>query len=203
MSSISEMPTELLITILACVDPSMRPTLSFVCKKWAELFFEGVLSPETSLDSSYTVIKKLPRSISSFKSVKSFNLHGCRFLSSIPETIGELVSLEILDLGWCTRITELPGSIGKLKKLRVLVLDYTSLTRLPKEVGELVSLERLYLKDCTKLKSLRRSLGSLEKLELIRIEGCYMLKKIPRRILNNEKIAFYESYSDIEDDDSD
>ncbi|XP_050108229.1 disease resistance protein RPV1-like [Malus sylvestris] len=69
---------------------------------------------------------------------------------------------------------------GLLYKLKILNLSHShDLTRSP-DFSKLPNLEKLILKGCKRLSNVHESIGDLKSLALVNLEGCEMLKELPR-----------------------
>ncbi|XP_035551745.1 disease resistance protein RPV1-like [Juglans regia] len=122
-------------------------------------------------------IKQLWKGISSFGSLKRFDLSGSLNLLETPNFTGVPI-LETLDLEGCTSLSKLHKSIGVLKQLRRLNLHACKrLKRFPNEIS-LESLEYFYLSDCSRFEKFPDIVGSMTSLWLLYLDGT-AIKELP------------------------
>ncbi|XP_059652587.1 putative disease resistance protein At3g14460 [Cornus florida] len=70
-------------------------------------------------DLSWTNIRRLPGSVTTFCNLQTLDLSMCKYLVELPMNIGKLVNLRHLDVGG-TALTEMPMQISKLRNLQHL-----------------------------------------------------------------------------------
>ncbi|KAF5454827.1 hypothetical protein F2P56_024464 [Juglans regia] len=122
-------------------------------------------------------IKQLWKGISSFGSLKRFDLSGSQNLLETPDFTG-VPSLETLDLEGCTSLSKVHKSIGVLKRLRRLNLHACKrLKSFPNEIS-LESLEHLYLSDCSRFEKFPDIVGNMTSLRLLYLVGT-AIKELP------------------------
>ena len=122
-------------------------------------------------------LETLPSCLS-MKSLRSFNLSGCKSLKKFPNISQEMKSLEKLHLTE-TGISELPESFGNLTGIIVLELEnMTGQLHLPDSIYNLQRLYYLYLRgDFTFLKDeepLCNSYGGVSKYVFRKLRGLYL-----------------------------
>ncbi|KAF5454648.1 hypothetical protein F2P56_024296 [Juglans regia] len=122
-------------------------------------------------------IKQLWKGISSFGSLKRFDLSGSQNLLETPDFTG-VPSLETLDLEGCTSLSKVHKSIGVLKRLRRLNLHACKcLKSFPNEIS-LESLEHFYLSDCSRFEKFPDIVGNMTSLRLLYLDGT-AIKELP------------------------
>ncbi|KAF5454502.1 hypothetical protein F2P56_024160 [Juglans regia] len=122
-------------------------------------------------------IKQLWKGISSFGSLKRFDLSGSQNLLETPNFTG-VPSLETLDLEGCTSLSKVHKSIGVLKRLRRLNLQACKrLKSFPNEIS-LESLEHFYLSDCSRFEKFPDIVGNMNSLRLLYLDGT-AIKELP------------------------
>ncbi|XP_041019925.1 disease resistance protein RPV1-like [Juglans microcarpa x Juglans regia] len=122
-------------------------------------------------------IKQLWKGISSFGSLKRFDLSGSQNLLETPDFTG-VPSLETLDLEGCTSLSKVHKSIGVLKRLRRLNLHACKcLKSFPNEIS-LESLEHFYLSDCSRFEKFPDIVGNMTSLRLLYLDGT-SIKELP------------------------
>ncbi|KAF5454471.1 hypothetical protein F2P56_024131 [Juglans regia] len=122
-------------------------------------------------------MKQLWKGISSFGSLKRFDLSGSQNLLETPDFTG-VPSLETLDLEGCTSLSKVHKSIGVLKRLRRLNLHACKrLKRFPNEIS-LESLEYFYLSDCSRFEKFPDIVGNMTSLQLLYLDGT-AIKELP------------------------
>jgi Leucine-rich repeat (LRR) protein len=106
----------------------------------------------------------------------------CKNLVHLPESFGNLSNLEDLWLKGCDLLGILPLSFSKLTKLKLLVVKETALKILPEDFAKLCTLEKAYFSFCKSLTMLQESLWNLSNLEVLHLDGCDQVQKLPPSI---------------------
>ncbi|KAK9232019.1 hypothetical protein WN943_022261 [Citrus x changshan-huyou] len=102
-----------------------------------------------------TDIKEMPLSIEHLSGLVQLTLKDCKNLSSLPVTISSLKCLKNLKLSGCSKLKKFPQIVG-MEGLSELYLDGTSITEVPSSIELLPGLELLNLNDCKNLARLPR-----------------------------------------------
>ncbi|XP_041017979.1 disease resistance protein RPV1-like [Juglans microcarpa x Juglans regia] len=122
-------------------------------------------------------ITQLWKGISSFGSLKCFDLSSSQNLLEAPDFTG-IPSLETLDLEGCTSLSKVHKFIGVLKQLRRLNLHACKhLKSFPNEI-RLESLEYFYLSDCSRFEKFPDIVGNMTSLRLLYLDGT-AIKELP------------------------
>ncbi|KAG7969808.1 hypothetical protein I3843_07G050300, partial [Carya illinoinensis] len=127
-------------------------------------------------------IKQLWKGISSFGSLKRFDLSGSQNLLEMPDLTG-VPNLETLDLEGCTSLSKVHKSIGVLKQLRRLNLHACKrLKSFPNKIS-MDSLEHFYLSDCSRFEKFPDIVGNMTSLRLLYLNGT-AIKELPLSFKN-------------------
>ncbi|UCC20695.1 MAG: hypothetical protein JSV62_05265 [Promethearchaeota archaeon] len=116
------------------------------------------------LGMSGNELKKLPKWISSFQSLKILDLYDNK-INKLPDSLGNLNSLEKFILR-NNYLSFLPESLKSLKNLKILNLSWNKLSFIPEWIGELAALEELNLWG-NQLETLPESISLLSNLKIL------------------------------------
>lgn len=118
----------------------------------------------TSLNLSFTSLKKFPVEILKLSNLKELNLSGNR-INYLPDDLYKLENLETLRLCACS-FDNFPSEIKTLKKLIRINFSDNNFRMIPKWIGDLENIRELYISNCG-LKSFPKLFDAINKLEIL------------------------------------
>ncbi|KAM1036697.1 hypothetical protein ACFX2C_031588 [Malus domestica] len=132
----------------------------------------------TEVDTSVGIRNKL----------EELSLVNCSNLTVFPTTIS-LKSLRTFDLRGCKKFERFPEIVGKMESLDDLALDGTAIKELPSSIENLTRLNRLTLSGCKNFANLPQSIYALTRLGHLDLSGCPKLVTLPPELPTNSNIS--------------
>ncbi|XP_074375102.1 uncharacterized protein LOC141716823 [Apium graveolens] len=126
-------------------------------------------------------LKRLPESLGDMKALKKIDA-SWTVIEKLPDSITKLKGLITLDLNRCKKLRKLPQDIGNMEGLEYFDAGDSAIEQLPVSFGGLVNLVHLYLSDCKKLRNLPNSICKLKLLKLLHLGGCSNLEQLPEQL---------------------
>ncbi|XP_060673832.1 disease resistance-like protein DSC1 [Ziziphus jujuba] len=122
-----------------------------------------------------TAIETVPSSFGGLLGLVQLHLDNCKRLKSIPTSICKLKSLKFLNLSKCTNLENFPEIMELMERLECLILEGTGIKELPESIVNLIGLDMLFLEGCSKLQKLPTLPLGLSYLD---VENCESLKSL-------------------------
>ncbi|KAL4594410.1 hypothetical protein ACB092_12G018600 [Castanea dentata] len=127
-------------------------------------------------------------SIGIHKKLTILNFKECENLRCLPNKF-EMECLTKLNLRGCSKITKIPEFGRNMKHVDRLYLSGTAITTLPTSIEHLTDLFKLDLRVCKNLVHLPDTIFNLKWIEIVNLEGCSKLNRLPENLGNAESLG--------------
>ena len=133
-------------------------------------------------------LRRIHPSIGIHKKLTFLHISECKNLTSLPSKF-EMECLTDIWLLSCSKITKIPEFGRNTNRVRLLYLSGIAITTLPTSIEHLADLYQLTLYACKNLVYLPDTIFNLKLLEIVELEGCSKLDRLPENLGNAESLC--------------